>query len=378
MTDDPRPEHAYPPPSMPPIDLGDVTTVADFEAPAHERLHPAAWAYYAGGGWDQITLRENVEAWRRFRFRPRVLVDVSEIDLSTTLLGHAVSMPIGVAPAALHGLAHRDGELATARAATAARVVNVVSTVASRSIEEVAAASADGLRWFQLYEQRDRAQSRDFVQRAEAAGYRAIVLTVDLPVLGYRDDIMRLGFEPGSRAYGNLAGRPSVGGGLDDLIDMGSVSLTWDTLTEIRSWSSLPLVLKGILTAEDARLAVEHGAAAVWVSNHGGRQLDRSPAAIDVLDEIVEAVDGRAEVYLDGGVRRGTDVVTALAMGARAVFIARPLLYALACAGEPGVDKALSILREETERALSLVGASRPSDLRRDHVTARWTGHVDR
>jgi isopentenyl diphosphate isomerase/L-lactate dehydrogenase-like FMN-dependent dehydrogenase len=363
---------------MPPIDLGDITTVADFEAPAHERLHPAAWAYYAGGGWDQITLRENVEAWRRFRFRPRVLVDVSEIDLSTTLLGHAVSMPIGVAPAALHGLAHRDGELATARAATAARVVNVVSTVASRSIEEVAAASADGLRWFQLYEQRDRAQSRDFVQRAEAAGYRAIVLTVDLPVLGYRDDIMRIGFEPGSRAYGNLAGRAAVGGGLDDLLDMRSIALTWDTLTEIRSWSSLPLVLKGILTAEDARLAVEHGAAAVWVSNHGGRQLDRSPAAIDVLDEIVEAVDGRAEVYLDGGVRRGTDVVTALAMGARAVFTARPLLYALACAGKPGVDKALSILREETERALSLVGASRPSDLRRVHVTAGRTGHADR
>jgi 4-hydroxymandelate oxidase len=370
MAADSRPDLAYPPPSAPPIDLLGIAAVSDFEGPAHERLHPAAWAYYAGGGWDQITIRENLEAWRRYRFRPRVLVDVSAIDLSTTLLGAPVSMPIGMAPAALHGLAHPDGELASARAATAAGVANVVSTVASRSIADIAAASGDGLRWFQLYAQRDREMSRDFVQRAEATGYRAIVLTVDLPVLGYRDDITRTGFDPGTRAYGNLAGRAAiVDGGFDDLLDMRSVGLTWDTLAEIRSWSRLPLVLKGILTAEDARLAVEHGAAGVWVSNHGGRQLDRSPAAIDVLDEIVEAVAGRAEVYLDGGVRRGTDVVTALAMGARAVFIARPLLYALACAGEAGVARAYAILREETERALALVGAARPSELRRSHVS---------
>jgi len=362
---------AYRPPSIRPIALSGVASLADFEAPARHRLHPAAWAYYAGGGWDGITIRDNLEAWHRYRFRPRVLVDVSEIDLSTTLLGTPVTMPLGVAPAALHGMAHEDGELATARAATAAGVANVVSTVASRSIEEVAEASGSGLRWFQLYAQRDRAQSRALVERAEATGYRAIVLTVDLPVLGYRDDIMRIAFDPGARAYGNLAGRAAVGGGLDDLLDMRSVGLTWDTLAEIRSWSALPLVLKGILTAEDARLAVEHGAAAVWASNHGGRQLDRSPAAIDVLDEIVEAVDGRAEIYLDGGVRRGTDVVTALAMGARAVFAARPFLYALACAGEPGVAKAFSILREETARAMSLVGAARIGDLRREHVAAR-------
>jgi isopentenyl diphosphate isomerase/L-lactate dehydrogenase-like FMN-dependent dehydrogenase len=263
-----------------------------------------------------------------------------------------------------------DGELATVRAAAAAGVVTVVSTVASRTIEEVADAAGDGLRWFQLYLQRDRALSRDLVQRAEAAGYRALVLTVDLPVLGYRDDVIRLDFDPGSQAYGNLAGRAALeGANLDDLLDMRSAGMTWDGLAETRSWSSMPLVLKGILTAEDARLAVEHGAAAVWVSNHGGRQLDRSPAAIDVLDEIVEAVAGRAEVYLDGGVRRGTDVVTALALGARAVFTARPLLYALACAGEAGVARALAILREETTRALVLVGAARPEDVRRDHVT---------
>ena len=374
MPDETRPALAYPPPSGPPLDVEHLAAVADFEEPARERLNPAAWAYYAGGGWDGHTLRDNLEAWRRYRLRPRVLVDVSNIDLSTTLLGAPVSMPIGVAPAALHGLAHPAGELATSRAATAAGIANVVSTVASRTIEEVAEASGDGLRWFQLYAQRDRSRSRDFVQRAEAAGYRALVLTVDLPVLGYRDDIVRIDFDPGSRAYGNIADRAAVGAELDDLLDMRSIGLTWDGLAEIRSWSSLPLVLKGILTAEDARLAVEHAAAGVWVSNHGGRQLDRVPAAIDVLDEIVEAVDGRAEVYLDGGIRRGTDVVTALAMGARAVFAARPFLYALACAGEPGVAKAIAILREETERAMSLLGATRVGDLRRDHVEAGGTG----
>ena len=372
---DVRPAHAYPPPSAPPIDLAGIAAVADFEAPARQRLHPAAWAYYEGGGWDGITIRDNLEAWRHWQFRPRVLVDVSGVDPATTLLGVPVSMPVGIAPAALHGLAHTDGELATVRAAAAAGVATVVSTVASRTIEEVADASGDGLRWFQLYVQRDRALSRDFVQRAEAAGYRALVLTVDLPVLGYRDDILRLAFDPGCEAYGNLAGRATLeGANLDDLLDMRSAGLTWDGLAEIASWSSMPLVLKGILTAEDARLAVEHGAAAVWVSNHGGRQLDRSPAGIDVLEEVVGAVAGRAEVYLDGGVRRGTDVVTALALGARAVFTARPLLYALASAGEAGVAKALAILREETTRALALVGAAGPADVRRDHVTRVSSG----
>jgi 4-hydroxymandelate oxidase len=368
MADRIRVEHAYPPPADAPIDLGSIAAAVDFEAPSRARLDPAAWAYYAGGGWDGITVRDNIEAWRRFRFRPRVLVDVSGIDLSTTLLGSPVAMPIGVAPAALHGMAHPEGELATARAATSAGVALVVSTVASRSIEEVASASGSGLRWFQLYVQPDRSVSRGLVERAAAAGYRAIVLTVDLPVLGYRDDIVRIGFDPGTRAYGNVAVGDHLDADLDDLLDMRSVGLTWDTLAEIRSWSPLPLVLKGILTPDDARLAVEHGAAAVWVSNHGGRQLDRSPTAIEVLDAIVEAVDGRAEIYLDGGVRRGTDVVTALAMGARAVFTARPFLYALACAGELGVSKAFSILREETERAMALVGAARLGDVRRDHV----------
>jgi 4-hydroxymandelate oxidase len=243
-----------------------------------------------------------------------------------------------------------------------------VSTVASRSIEEVAAAAPDAPLWFQLYVQRDRSLSRDLVQRAEAAGYQAIALTVDLPVLGYRDDILRLDFDPGVDAYANLPRRAVWEGEIDEVLDLRSVGLTWDHLAEIRGWSSLPLVLKGILTAEDARLAVEHGADGVWVSNHGGRQLDRVAAPIDVLGGIVQAVDGRAEIYLDGGIRRGPDVAIALAMGARAVFAARPFLYALACAGEDGVAHALAIVREELLRTFALLGVRSPAEITPAHV----------
>jgi isopentenyl diphosphate isomerase/L-lactate dehydrogenase-like FMN-dependent dehydrogenase len=361
-------ETRYPPPSDPPVPLEGIVRLGDFEAPARERLHPAAWSYYSGGAWDEHTLRDTFDSWSRYRLRPRVLVDVEDLDLRTTVLGREVAMPLGIAPAALHGMAHDDGECATARAAAGAGVLQVVSTVASRSIEEVAAAARGAPRWFQLYVQRDRGLSRDLVQRAEAAGYEAIALTVDLPVLGYRDDILRLEFDPGPDAYGNIPRRAAWGSELDELLDMRSVGLTWDELATVRSWSSLPLVLKGILTAEDARLAVEHGAAAVWVSNHGGRQLDRVAAPIDVLTEIVEAVNGRAEVYLDGGIRRGPDVAIALAMGARAVFTARPFLYALACAGEAGVARALAITRDELARTFSLLGVRTPAEITTAHV----------
>ena len=376
MPDEPRPSLAYPPSDAPAIDLRGVVSVHDFEAPARERLHPAAWAYYAGGSWDGHTLRANETAWDRFRLRPRVLVDVSQVTLETTILGRPASMPVGIAPAALHGMAHEDGEVATARAAAASGAINVVSTVASRSIEEIAAAAPDARRWFQLYVQRDPAVTRGLVERAAAAGYEALVLTVDAPVLGYRDDILRPIFDPGEDAYANLPKRDAWrhGGELDEILDMRGMPLTWTSLDEIRSWAPLPLVLKGILTAEDARLAVDHGADAIWVSNHGGRQLDRVPAAIEVLDEVVDAVEGRAEVYLDGGIRRGPDVLVALALGATAVFTARPLLYALACAGEAGVAHALRIYRDEIDRALAIAGVTRPSALRRDHVRVVSSG----
>ena len=361
-------ESRYPPPAGPPLPLEGIVRLADFEGPARERLHPTAWAYYAGGSWDEHSLRDTLDSWSRYRLRPRVLVDVEHVDLRTTLLGREVALPLGIAPAALHGMAHADGECATAQAAAEAGILQVVSTVASRSIEDVAATAPDAPRWFQLYVQRDRGLSRDLVHRAEAAGYQAIALTVDLPVLGYRDDIARLEFDPGRQAYANLPRHAVWEGDIDEVLDLRSVGLAWDNLAEIRSWSSLPLVLKGILTGQDAKLAVEHGAAAVWVSNHGGRQLDRVAAPIDVLGEIVDAVDGRAEVYLDGGIRRGPDVAIALAMGARAVFTARPFLYALACAGEAGVARALAILREEIERTFALLGVHSAAELGPAHV----------
>ena len=366
-----RPALAYPPSVEPPIQLAGIVSVHDFEAPARERLHPASWAYYQGGAWDAHTLHANARAFDRFALRPRVLVDVSQPTLETAILGRPAALPFGVAPAALHGLAHPDGELATARAAAAAGAINVVSTVASRSIEAVAAAAPDARRWFQLYVQRDWDLTRSLVERAAASGYAALVLTVDAPVLGYRDDILRLPFDPGEDAYANLPKRDAWrhGGELDEILDMRGVPLTWDTLEEIRAWAPLPLVLKGILTAEDARIAVDHGVDAVWVSNHGGRQLDRSPSGIEVLEEVVDAVEGRAEVYLDGGIRRGPDILVALALGATAVFTARPFLYALASAGEEGVAKALEILREETDRGLAIVGATSPAALTRAHVT---------
>jgi 4-hydroxymandelate oxidase len=370
VTTNERPAITYPPPGGPPVPLEGIVSLPDFRPLAQERIHPAAWAYYESGGWDEHTIRENVVAWSGYRLRPRVLVDVATTDLRTTLLGREVTLPVGIAPAALHGLAHADGECATARAASAAGVMNVASTVASRSIEEVAAASPNGPRWFQLYAQRDPSVTRSLVERAAAAGYEAIVLTVDLPVLGYRDDVLRLGFDPGEDAYANLPKRAVWNTELDEVLDLRSAALTWDTLADIRSWSDLPLVLKGILTAEDAHLAVDHGASAVWVSNHGGRQLDRTVTAPDVLASIVDAVGDRVEVYADGGIRRGPDVAIALALGARAVFTARPFLHALACAGEPGVAHALRILHEELARTLALLGTPSLGAITREHVVA--------
>jgi 4-hydroxymandelate oxidase len=371
MTTDARSRRNYLPDERPPVDLAGIVRLRDFEAPARERIHPAAWAYYAGGGYDEHVLADTLAAWDAFRLRPRVLTGVTGIDATTTILGRPASLPIGIAPAALHGLAHREGELATARAATAAGAIHVVSTVASHTIEDVAAAAPGGRRWFQLYVQRERAVTRALVERAAAAGYEALCLTVDLPVLGYRDEVLRLHFDPGADAYANLprrdVWRPDAD--LDEMVDMRSVELTWNDLDEIRSWAPIPLVLKGILTAEDARLAVEHGADAVWVSNHGGRQLDRVAAGIDVLEGIVDAVEGRAEVYLDGGIRRAPEILPAPALGARAVFTARPFLWALACAGEAGVTHGFGILREELERGLALMGTPTPASLTRGHVT---------
>ena len=376
MTAEPRSLTTYPPVPAPPVDLALLVATRDFEAPAAERLHPVARAYIDGGSFDQRTLRDNLAIWDAYRLRPRMLADISGLTPATTVLGRPTALPVGVAPAALHGLAHADGELATARAAAAAGSINVLSTMSSHSIEAVAEAAPEGRRWFQLYVQPDPALSRELVLRAAAAGYEALCVTIDVPVLGYRDGVVRSRFDPGPGAYANLVRRGAWGRGneLEGALDARSTGLTWASLAEIRSWTPLPLILKGILTAEDARLAVEHGADAVWVSNHGGRQLDRVAAGVDVLEEVVDAVAGRAEVYLDGGIRRGPDVLIALALGARAVFTARPFLWGLACAGEAGVARVFEILREEIERSLALAGVASPSALTRDHVMTVSSG----
>jgi isopentenyl diphosphate isomerase/L-lactate dehydrogenase-like FMN-dependent dehydrogenase len=361
--------------------MASMVSLADFEPLARLAMDPAAFDYVAGGAWDEIDLAENEAAWRRRRLRPRVLVDVSRVDPSTTMLGEMTMLPLAIAPMAAAGLAHPDAEIAVARAAAAAGVPFILSTMATRSMEDVAAAAPDGVRWFQLYTQADPGRTRSLVERAEAAGYRAIVVTVDLPVLGYRERDRRSGFDlPGP--HGNLAGYeggPTHAGGVhadgfDLLEEQVLIGLAWDDLATIRSWTSLPLVIKGVMTPADARLGAEHGVDAIVVSNHGARQLDRVGAPIDVLEDVASAVDGRTEVWVDGGVRRGLDLAIARALGARGVLVGKPIFWALAAGGQAGVERALAILREEFQIALALLGTPTPDDIRPDHIAGRANG----
>lgn len=338
--------------------------VMDFEAIAKARLDPAAYDYYASGADDEIALAKNRSAFERIEVLFRVLVDVSRRTTETMVLGHPLRAPILVAPTAFHKLAHPDGELATARGAADAGTVMILSTLSNTAVEDVVAGTAAPV-WFQLYVYRDRGATEAVVRRAEAAGCRALVLTVDAPLLGRRERDVRNRFHlPEGLAVENLvpAGyggidRPPLGSGLNayfaSLID---ASLTWKDLDWLRSVTRLPLVVKGIVRADDARRAVEHGASGIVVSNHGGRQLDASPATIDVLPRVAEAVEGRAEVFLDGGVRRGADVLKAVALGARAVLIGRPILWGLAADGARGVARVLDMLREELDLSMALAG----------------------
>jgi 4-hydroxymandelate oxidase len=348
-----------------PTELARIVSLLDFEALARRAMDRGAYDYVAGGSWDELSLGENVAAWRRRRLRPRVLVDVARVSAATTMLGEPCAMPVAIAPMAAAGTAHPDGDVAAACAAAAAGIPFILSTFSTRSLEEVAAATPDATRWFQLYVQADPERSRSLVERAGAAGYRAIVLTVDLPVRGYRERDRRTGFDaPAPVAVAGVAADAD-----EPAADLLTRSLTWADLAAIRSWApSLPLVLKGILSADDARLAVEHGADAIVVSNHGARQLDRVAATVDALEEIVEAVRGRIEIWVDGGVRRGLNVAIALALGARGVLLGRPAFWALAAGGQAGVERALAIVREELETALALLGTPTPSDITRAHV----------
>ena len=326
--------------------------VHDHERLARERLSPGAWAYYCGGSDDEATLREERAAFERLRLLPRVLRGVSGADLRTTVLGTPVRMPILVSPAALHALAHPEGELATARAAGEAGTLMALSTVTTRSLEEVAAV-ATGPLWFQLYVYRGaRDLAEGLVHRAERAGYRAILLTIDAPRFGNQERGLRAGASlPPDLRFAHFEG--AYAGAYRE-----PEALSWEDVAWLRSVTELPIVLKGVLHPEDAALAVEHGAAGVVVSTHGGRQLDGVPASIEALPAVVEAVGGRAEVYLDGGIRRGTDVLKALALGARAVFVGRPTLWGLAVDGAAGVRGVLGLLREELELAMVLAGVS--------------------
>jgi isopentenyl diphosphate isomerase/L-lactate dehydrogenase-like FMN-dependent dehydrogenase len=328
-----------------------LLNVWDYERAAEEKLDPAAFGYFVGGANDEWTLFENLEAFNRWVLRPRVLVDVSGVTAATTVLGTEVSFPVLVAPMAFQGLAHPDGEKAMARGTAVAGTIMCLATLSTVGLEEAAEAAPDGARWFQLYWGPDRAKVQDLVERAEDAGYRAIVVTVDLPEVGRRERDLRTSFEAPTQ--------------LADVVDN---SLTWRDLEWLREHTSLPLLVKGVLTAEDATLACETGVEGIVVSNHGGRQLDGVAASLDALPEVVEAAGDRAEVLLDSGVRRGTDVVKALALGARAVLAGRAPLWGLAVGGAEGVERVLGLLRDEFELALALCGCASPAEVTRAHI----------
>jgi isopentenyl diphosphate isomerase/L-lactate dehydrogenase-like FMN-dependent dehydrogenase len=338
--------------------VADPINVWDYERLAEERLDANAHAYFAGGAGDEVTLRANVAGFERRKLRPRVLVDVGDGTTATTVLGREISLPVVIAPLALQRMAHPDGDLATARAAAAAGTIMCLSTAGTARPAEVAAAAPGAPRWFQVYVFRDRAITEDLVAEAVDSGYEALVLTVDAPFLGRRERDLRIDFKipEGIVPSGNIFTE-----GFD-------LALSWRDLEWLAGYG-LPVVVKGLITAEDARLACEHGAAGVVVSNHGGRQLDGVSATIDALEEVVDAVDGRLEVLIDGGVRRGTDVLKALALGARAVLIGRAMVWGLAVDGEAGVARVLQLLRDEIELGLALLGCRSPAEVTRAHVT---------
>ncbi|HEV2902135.1 MAG TPA: alpha-hydroxy acid oxidase [Gaiellaceae bacterium] len=346
--------------------------VGDYEELAREALDEGSFGYFAGGAGDEHTLRHNLEAFDRWRLRPRVLVDVGSVTTATTVLGQEVSMPVLASPVAHQRMAHPDGELAVARAAAAAGTVMCVPTFAMATPAEIAAEAPGAPRWYQLYWHPDREVTKSILDQAREAGCTAIVFTVDLPKLGRRERDLRTGFtlDPDYRmgVYGSELGdlgtlTPATAAQLVD------PHLTWRDLEWLHETAQLPVIVKGVLTAEDAELAVAHGCAAVIVSNHGGRQLDRAVASLDALPEVVEAVGDRAEVLMDGGIRRGADVAIALALGARAVCIGRPVIWGLAVNGEEGVRHVLELLRAELELALALLGSPTPEGLGRGHLS---------
>jgi 4-hydroxymandelate oxidase len=325
-------------------ELTRLLSIADFEALAEKRIVHGAWERIQGGAADELTLRWNKEGWQHLRLRPRALVDVSKLDTRVVLFGQELQFPIVLAPTGGQGLIRPKGEILVADGAAAANATLVISSSASLRVEEIAA-HAKGPVWFQLYVQRDRGFTKDLVQRAEGSGCRALCVTVDSPTHGARNREYRAKDELPDRALPNLQGK--------DYLDP---SLTWKDIAWLRGFAKTPVLLKGILNPDDADIAVRVGVAGIMVSNHGARNLDTAPATVDALPLVVERVRGRVPVIVDGGIRRGTDVLKALALGATAVQIGRPYLYGLGVAGAEGVERVVRILRTEFEMAMMLTG----------------------
>ena len=343
------------------VSPADLLDVADFERAAKLAMPPMVWEYVSGGVADEVSLRWNRESFDRIKLRPRVLVDVSKIDTRVRLLDEELAHPILLAPTAYQRLSHPDGEMATVAGAGAAEALMVLSTFSTVTLEEVAAKAARPL-WFQLYMQRDRDFTGKLVQRAEAAGYRALVVTVDTPVLGPRYRELRAKFTlPPGLERANLRGLLAASGAhrpTEESIFSATLNpaLTWKDLEWLRSFTTLPILLKGIIDPDDATLAVEAGVAGIIVSNHGARNLDTGPATLDALPGVVERVAGRMPVLVDGGVRRGTDILKAIGLGATAVLVGRPYVYGLAVDGARGVTRITTILRRELEMAMAMCG----------------------
>jgi isopentenyl diphosphate isomerase/L-lactate dehydrogenase-like FMN-dependent dehydrogenase len=341
-------------------------TLADVERHAAELLDAGPLGYYAGGAGDERTLADNLAAWAAHQLLPRVLVDVSDVSTTTTVLGTEVSMPVLVAPVALQRMAHPDGEPGMARAAAAAGTIMTLSTLASATPAEVARAAPGAPRWYQLYVARDRGVSRSLVDQAVEAGFTAIVVTVDAPVAARRERDLRTGFRVPDHldmpAVTAALGR-SAGVSVTEFFSLVDPAFTWAQLEEFIADCPLPVLVKGVHAAPDAALAVEHGVSGVIVSNHGGRQLDGVPGTARLLPPVVDAVDGRVEVFVDGGIRRGSDVAVALALGARAVLMGRPMLWGLTVGGEQGALHVLDLVRAELATTLALLGCTSPHDV---------------
>ena len=350
-------------------------TLAEYKREALARMSPEALGYIEGGAGDEVTLGDNVAAWGRWALRPRMLVGAGSCDPSVTLLGVRRTHPVVVAPTAFQRLAHPDGEVAIARAAAATGTVMCVSTFASAGAATVADSVPEVSRWFQLYALTDRGATRVLIDDAARRGYEALVVTVDRPVLGLREREWRVSLRDpvADIPRHDPAQTPAVPAGA--LYGQINPDLRWSDIERLVAESELPLLVKGILTAEDAELAIAHGAAGVVVSNHGGRQLDTVLSGADALGPIVDAVAGRIDVLVDGGIRRGTDVVKALALGARAVLIGRPVTWGLAVGGADGARHVLETLLAEFANALALVGCPRAADLDASFVApAPWAG----